>query len=145
MRSQRALESYHHVAVETADQKSLILVCYDEAIRSLQIGKSCYLRRELEEKGRQFVRAQDFISELMSSLNMEAGGQIARNLGAIYAFCIQHITLANLDGNMKSVDEVLSILSELRSAWAQIGAKPATADITSQPPQPTMRLTGVAV
>ncbi len=114
------VQTYHQIAVSTSDQKTLILICYDEALRSLQMGKECYLRKEFEEKARQFIRAQDFISELLSSLDMEAGGKIAENLSSIYKFCLKHIVQGDVSGNMKAIDDVISMLSDLRLAWAQI-------------------------
>ncbi|TSA06659.1 MAG: flagellar export chaperone FliS [Deltaproteobacteria bacterium] len=116
--------AYKRTSVETADQKSLILICYDEAIRSLQIGKDGFLKKAFEEKARQFIRAQDFISELLSSLDLEAGGEIARNLSDIYNFCLRHIMRGDINRDMKAIDDVIAMLSELRSAWAQLDMRP---------------------
>ncbi|MFH1148181.1 MAG: flagellar export chaperone FliS [Pseudomonadota bacterium] len=146
MKVQRGVGAYGRVAVETADQKTLILICYDEAVKSLRMGKECYEKKLFEEKARHFIRAQNFITELLSSLNMEAGGEIAQNLSAIYNFCLKEMILADVNKKMNSIDDVIKILSELRSAWAQVGAKPSANGIPEQAlQQPTARLGGVAV
>ena len=137
MKYPKGIKAYKNTAVGTADQKDLILICYDEALRSLQVGKECYLRKEFEEKARQFIRAQDFISELLGSLNMQAGGEIARNLSAIYKFCLQHIMQGDLSGNMRAIDDIIKMLSELRSAWAQL-------DMRSQVESRSEEVTGEA-
>ncbi len=144
MQTQRGIGSYSQVAVNTADQKTLIVLCYDEAIRSLKAGKECFLRKAFEEKAHEFGRAQGLISELLGALNMEAGGQIARNLSGIYTFMLKQIIASDLNEDMKAIDEVISMLSELRSAWAQIGARPAVPE-AKQPVSTQTRLTGVAV
>jgi flagellar secretion chaperone FliS len=125
MKSYWQLDRYNQVAVKTADQKELILICYDEAIRSLRQGKECYLKNEFEEKARLFIRAQDFITELMVSLNLEAGGQIACNLKSIYQYVIDSIIRADLKKNFKLIDRLIAMLSELRSAWADIVFQPS--------------------
>lgn len=117
--------NYNRVNVETSDQKTLILLCYDEAIRSLRMGKDCYLNKRFEEKARQFTRAQDFIAELSSSLNMEAGGEIAQSLRKIYQFVLTGILNADITKNMRLIDDLISLLAELRSAWAEIDTRPA--------------------
>jgi flagellar protein FliS len=134
MKPQRGVGAYNQVAVGTADQKDLILICYDEALRSLQVGKECYLRKEFEEKARRFIRAQGFISELLCSLNMQAGGEIARNLSAIYKFCLQHIVQGDVSGNMRAIDDIIKMLSELRSAWAQLDMR---SEVESRPEEVT--------
>ncbi len=132
MKSYWQLNRYNHVAVETADQKELILICYDEAIRALQQGVECYLQKEFEEKARLLIRAQNLITELMVCLNMEAGGQIAQNLRALYGFFIKSIINADLKGDMRLVDQIVEMLSELRSAWAEIDTRPSAGVMPNQ-------------
>lgn len=132
--------AYKTTSVETADQKGLILICYDEAIRSLQMGKDGFLKKAFEEKARQFIRAQDFISELLSSLDLEAGGKIARNLSDIYNFCLRHIMRGDINRDMKAIDDVIAMLSELRSAWEQISEKPNHVDIPKSHLQSCIRM-----
>lgn len=146
MKVQRGVGAYNQVAVETADQKTLILICYDEAVKSLRIGKECFEKKQFEEKARHFIRAQNFLAELLSSLNMEAGGEIAQNLSAIYNFCLKELILADVNRDMNLIDNIINILSELRSAWAQINAKPQANEVPEQvPQQQPARLGGVAV
>ncbi len=142
MKYPKGIKAYKNTAVRTADQKDLILICYDGALRSLQVGKECYLRKEFEEKARQFIRAQDFISELLSSLNMEAGGEIARNLSAIYKFCLQHIVQGDVSGNMMAIDDTIKMLAELRSAWAQLDMR---SQVESRPEEVTGEVREISV
>jgi flagellar protein FliS len=125
MQPYRQLNRYSQVAVETADQKELILICYDEAIRSLQQGKECYLKNRYADKAQWFIRAQNFINELLVSLNLEKGGQIAWNLKSIYQYIIDQITLADVKRNVQLIADLATMLAELRSAWAEIETRPA--------------------
>lgn len=125
MQSNRQLNRYHQVAVRTADQKELILICYDEAIRSLQQGQEYYLKNRYADKSRCFIRAQNFINELLVSLNLEAGGQIAWNLKRLYQYILDQITLADVKRNLKLLSQLIALLAELRSAWAQIDSRSA--------------------
>jgi flagellar protein FliS len=142
----RVSNNYTRVAVETADQKTLILICYDEALRSLRLGKEFYLKKQFQEKGHQFNRALDFISELESSLNLEAGGEIANFLKNIYQFVSREILQADLTGDMKRIDNLTAMLSELRSAWAEIDTRPSAGVVPIQPyGQVAMAARGFAV
>jgi flagellar protein FliS len=119
------LNRYNRVAVETADQKELILICYDEAIRSLQQGKDCYLKEQYAAKAEWFIRAQNLLNELLVSLNLEAGGQIAWNLKRLYQYIIDQITLADVKRNIQTISNLIDMLADLRSAWAAIDTRPS--------------------
>ena len=124
MNNRRAADLYKRTQLETVDQRTLIIMCYSEAIRSLQLGKDCYLERKFAEKAKHFSKASDIISELLSSLNMEAGGVIARNLNSIYNFLLRHILKGDMKRDVKAIEDAMEILSELKSAWEEIETKP---------------------
>jgi flagellar protein FliS len=67
------------------------------------------------------LKAQDILYELISCLNENQGGEIARNLKQIYLYCIQQLTQANLQKDPKHLDEVEGLVQQLRSAWVEIG------------------------
>ncbi|MBI5582865.1 MAG: flagellar export chaperone FliS [Deltaproteobacteria bacterium] len=142
MQSYWQVDRYQHTAVNTADQKELILICYDEAIRSLQQGRECYQRKQYEAKAKCFIRAQNLLNELLVSLNLEAGGQIAANLKRIYQFVIDQITQADLKRDLKLLSDLTGMLSELRSAWAQVESRPAGGDVYGQNQAQTMAARG---
>jgi flagellar protein FliS len=51
---------------------------------------------------------------------MEAGGEIAARLQAIYLFCRHHLTEARLEQSPEKLEQVSGLLGELRSAWSQL-------------------------
>ena len=104
-------------------KKTLIIMCYREAIDSLKRGMDCRQKKALEQKTMQFNRARDIISELLSSLNMEAGSVIAQNLSSIYNFLLRHILEGDIKENMKAIEEAIGILTELKSAWEDMGIR----------------------
>lgn len=47
-------------------------------------------------------------------------GEIAQRLESIYLFCLRHLRRARFDRDPAMLDEVSSLLGELREAWASI-------------------------
>ncbi len=94
----------------------LILMVYDGAIGYLK--KSEELLNEGDKKGQQkmLFRAQDCITELMCSLNMEAG-EVANSLYRLYDYSNRRLAQANTQDQGEPIKEVLSILSELKEGW----------------------------
>jgi len=110
---------YHETKILGADQGRLILMAYDGIIKFLQIAIDNLGNKDYLEKGRNIIKAQDLINELLCALNLEAG-EIAINLRNIYLFMINRLTYAETNKDIKSIRDVLKMLYELQKAWETI-------------------------
>ena len=78
---------------------------------------------KVAEKGKEISKAIDIIDTgLKQSLNYEAGGELAENLASLYEYMTMQLLRANLENNVAYVQEVYQLLSDIASAWQQIGA-----------------------
>ena len=119
------LRSYRETQIKTAAQGKLILMLYDGAIKFLNLAREALESRhhKYDEVSTNLIRSQDIISELMVSLDFERGGEIARNLFALYMYCNRRILDGNIQKDTAPLEEVRKILSDLREAWASIADK----------------------
>jgi flagellar protein FliS len=93
---------------------------YDGSIRFMESGKQAILAKDLQKQNDQLQRAQKIVLELMSSLDMQKGGEIAQNLLGLYTFVIEQLIEANMKDLTGPVDESIKIMSSLRESWVQI-------------------------
>lgn len=112
--------AYRKTAVITADPGKLILMCYEGAILQLKIAKTKYREKDYEGKGKAVTKTLAIIDELTCALDFENGGEIARNLEAIYNYVTRRVLLADVARDFGGIDEVLIILNDLLSAWKEI-------------------------
>jgi flagellar protein FliS len=109
------------VAVETASPHKLILMLFDGAVAAISIAKFEMESGEIAKKGLSISKAIDIISNgLRASLDMKEGGELAERLYALYEYMAQRLLFANLKNSTAALDEVLNLLTSLRSAWEQI-------------------------
>ncbi len=112
------------VAVETASPYQLVLMLFDAALTAITIAKTKMDAGQTEAKGLAISKAIDIISNgLQVSLVMEAGGEIAQNLDALYDYMVRRLVQANLRNQVAALDEVALLLSSIRSAWVEIDPK----------------------
>jgi len=111
---------YQRTQVDTASPAKLVVMLYDGAIRFLKQGQAAMERGDREAQNHYLLRAQRIIAELASSLNMEAGGEIAANLMALYQFMQEQLVLANFQDDVEKIRKVREMLESLRQAWAQV-------------------------
>lgn len=118
------VQEYSKVGMETgiasADPHRLILMLLEGAITSILFAKKEIDAGNISAKGEAIVKAIRIIGELDTSLNMEAGGEIAENLRNLYEYMSIALVEANLKNDVKKLLEVMQLLSELRAGWQGI-------------------------
>ncbi|MBN1614745.1 MAG: flagellar export chaperone FliS [Deltaproteobacteria bacterium] len=126
---QDGIGAYRRADVFTADPKRLIIMCYEKAISSLQMGRDHYLSGDFESKAKNLQYFHDIVCELRNALDFQRGGSIASNLSALYDYMSRAILEADIKRDMNTFDTVISMLEELKSAWEEIfyGSKPSFA------------------
>ena len=114
------IQDYRRTSVVTADSKRLVLMCYEGAVENCKIGRQRIIEKNYEGKTKALMKAQDIIDELLCSLDFEKGGSIAKNLDSLYNYIVRRIIHADLNKDIRTIDEVIGILNELKSAWEEV-------------------------
>lgn len=112
-------DAYRTNAVETASPEQLTLMCYDGALRFMRRAAKSLDEGDLADASAATGRAQAIVNELNITLDMEAGGEIASNLRALYLFVNRHLSEAMLGTDSSKVREAMTIIGDLRGAWAE--------------------------
>ena len=66
------------------------------------------------------TKAQRIVGELIATLDMEQGGEVAKNLVALYTYVYEKLVEANLEDKPELVQECATIVSELRESWVEL-------------------------
>jgi len=115
-----AHEAYRRGQVSSAAPLRIVVLLYEAAIQSCRTGLTRY--DEPRARGESLGRAHGIVSELLSALNHEKGGEIAANLDALYRFVLESITRANVQGDREALRSVIQVLETLLSGWREIEA-----------------------
>lgn len=115
-----SIDQYRKSAVSGASPLQLVIMLYDGALRFMEAGKHAMLKRDVFLQNDGLTKAQRILSELLSTLDLEKGGDVAKNLFSIYTYVYDRLVEANLDDKPELVDECTAILSELRESWVEL-------------------------
>jgi flagellar protein FliS len=126
-----ALAAYRETRIKTASQGQLIIMLYDEAVRQLDHSLELLALNagdkkdpgRIEQIGKAVLKAQEIITELMVSLDFEQGGDIAKNLFSLYTWFNQELLEANIAQDLRRINNVRALLSDLRTTWVEVIAK----------------------
>lgn len=120
-----AAKAYARVGLETgvtaASPHKLISMLFEGAQIAILRAQQHMQAGQIAEKGQAISKAISIIdSGLHASLNLEAGGEVAQNLDALYGYMTQQLTQAHLRNDPALLQEVHGLLTELKSAWDAI-------------------------
>lgn len=108
--------------IRGSDPYRLILLLFEGANAALEQAKTKMAVNDYPGKSDAIVKAAAIISDgLSASLNIEAGGELAINLKAIYDYMIRRLIHANVHMDVPAIDEVQSLLEEIGGAWREMG------------------------
>ncbi len=112
---------YIEARVKTASREELIIIVYDVLIGSAQ--KAVETLREspgdIQTIHDSLRRAQQAVATLMSALDFEIGGDLAKNLFRMYEFWHHELVMANMDKSPTRVERLLADFKELRGTWSE--------------------------
>ena len=120
-----SLAAYHsvsvHGSVANADPHRLVQMLMDAAAERLNSARSCIERGEIARKAKLLHSCVTLVAELRGSLNLTEGGELAQNLSNLYEYMARQLLLANVQNDAGKINEVLTLLNEIRGAWIAIG------------------------
>lgn len=142
----QAYNAYKKASVNTASQADLVVLLYEGAVKKLASASSKFSAdgkipvTQIESFSADVLRAQEIITELQVSLDMDRGGDISRNLMSLYMYFNDQLRSANISKNKEKIDFVLNMMSQLSDSWRQAAA--STSAATPMRTQPALNIEG---
>ncbi|ADQ29728.1 flagellar export chaperone FliS [Borreliella burgdorferi] len=117
---------YKQTQVNTSNPLSILIMLYEKAIQDLKVAKELIKDGNWQnavKANEKIFHAQEIITELMSTLNFEQGGNISTNLLSIYLFLNKELENVLLKKEIHKIDNVIKQLQILNFAWKQLSKK----------------------
>jgi flagellar protein FliS len=100
---------------------------YRGATRFLASATEALEAKDLQTAHNHLLRAQAVISELLETLDLKRGGELAQNLMSIYEYMNFRLVDANLRKDPAPVREVEGLLRELLPSWEHVARQASVA------------------
>lgn len=104
--------------VSQANRTQLTVVVFDVILVQLKEASLMTSREQTEERNEALKMAQQFVGELLDSLDHNYG--IAHKLRPIYVFVNKEIIYSILSGNIEKLPQIIEIMRKLRDSFEQV-------------------------
>ncbi|KQW40427.1 flagellar export chaperone FliS [Rhizobacter sp. Root404] len=123
---------YHKVQTDTgvdaASPHRLVEMLFEGFFDSCSQARGHIRAGNVEQKCRSLARAARIVDEgLKAPLDLQAGGELAKDLRDLYAYVTVRLTHANLQNDEAAVDECQRLMRPIYSAWTAIGGQVGSA------------------
>jgi len=121
--AQHAQDTYRVNQIRMASKEQLLIITYDIGIRSCAAAERAIAANDPEQINLNLQRAQAVVRELMVTLNLERGGDVAASLMRLYDYMYCQLVDANVRKDAAAVSAVRAMLEELKATWTEAIAK----------------------
>lgn len=121
MRNLSVEQKYIETSIATASREDLIVKVFDALLVAAQQAHDKLVndRSDIEGIHRTLLRAQRACCLLMGALDMEIGGELAKNLFRVYEFWHHQLVMANMQKDAERVARLLPDFKDYRDTWMQ--------------------------
>ena len=106
--------------VDYANQVELVQMLFSALLESISEAEGHMQRGSVELKCKSIARADKIVQGLRITLDHEQGGELARNLEALYEYVSRRLLHANLRNDVESLREARGLMADISSAWEML-------------------------
>ncbi|MBF0553409.1 MAG: flagellar export chaperone FliS [Nitrospirae bacterium] len=115
-----AKSAYISTDINNLSPLDLVIKLYDGAIGFLSKAIFSIEKKNRPMKIQYLNRARAIVEELMSSLDMEIGGEVAVSLHDLYTYMLLELTRINATESVDKIYHMQELLRTLKSAWVEV-------------------------
>ncbi len=104
-------------SIETKEE--LLIKVFEEILSLLNISIYAIEEGDIKTKAESLTKVTDAVAVLQASLDMEKGGEIAKNLYSIYEFCLEELLKANATNDKEKIKQIIEVLTPIYEGFKE--------------------------
>lgn len=118
-----AASIYQNQQVLMSSPAKLVAMLFDRAIRAMNEAMLCIDSGDIQGRCKNNKKTFDIINHLDMTLDMEQGGEVAKNLANLYGFILRKLPEIDFKNDKNVAQEVINLLTPIRDSWNELAAQ----------------------
>lgn len=118
---QNPYQAYTDGSIFSDNPLNLVVALYQGALDATSQAESAMRARDIPTRTKAINKAIAILTELLVSLDLERGGEIAKNLKQLYLYMQRQLLTAHMQQIPEPIVEVSKLLSTLLDGWREAG------------------------
>ncbi len=116
---QNPYQAYTDGSIFSESPMNLVVALYEGALDATRQAESAVRARDIPGRTKAINKAISILTELLVSLDLERGGEIAQNLKRLYPYMQQRLLHAHIKQVAEPIVEVSNLLATLLEGWRE--------------------------
>lgn len=121
-------QNYRKAQLNTASPGQRVVLMYEGLHKELMKSKNLIVNiskdiTNIEKAHNAISLSEQIILELKLALDMDNGGELAKNLNDLYEFWIVQLSEINMKKDPKALNPIIEMVGELKSTWREAAKK----------------------
>ena len=112
--------AYRENAARGASPIGRVVLLYEQAIKDIGSAIAALNSQDVEKRTQSLNHALLVIGQLQACLDLERGGEVARNLDRFYGLVQKRLVEAQFRGSAEILREQMDLLLSVRAAWVEV-------------------------
>ena len=126
------IQRYIEADIKSISPEKMLVLLYEKMANDLLEARLAIAAGDRIRMADRITHSQQIVTELRNALDHSIGGDISRNLEALYDYLfVEHLAVL-VDQDPRHIDNCLTVLTPLLAAWRKI--PPGTADKAARNP-----------
>jgi flagellar secretion chaperone FliS len=112
--------AYRENTARSASPLGRVVLLYEQAIKDLGAAMAALASGDIERRTQNLNHALLVIGQLQACLDLDRGGDVARNLDRFYGLLQKRLLEAQVRGSAEILREQIDLLLSIRAAWVEV-------------------------
>ena len=106
--------------VAAANPHEMVRMLLDGLLEEIERTKGFVERKSYEAKGISVNKCLNIIHGLDTMLDMENGGEVAKNLSNLYDFCSRQLIKVSVENSTEALSPIIKVITHVREGWENL-------------------------
>jgi flagellar secretion chaperone FliS len=121
--SMNIASQYRRNAIEGKSNTGMVVLLYDRLVSALFSGMAAMEAGEIEARTKQMNHAIQILGHLQSTLDFNAGGEVAKSLDKFYSMAMLQIIRTSALKDANAVKQLIAQVALIGEAWRELEHK----------------------